>query len=355
MSLVFDPEGLPKSMAIWHSRLMEVISETYGAINPDVNADASSGDLYLIARRVGSYCQSLRMAYRVTKDPALLAEAVRVMILARSSLDDYDDDGYLEWVHDYGDGPSDDNMDRGLAWMQTAAHVAWLANKPDYASEYATWLDILENQFLPQGYNYSAFVHMALHLARWMLFAEMLGIDSGFGYTLHWWIDKCLMPPMLIDSGGAYVWDMRQMVPAPADKLFAMPTGYAQEVFASILELYMANVSPFCGHSFMARWMKTARDNILADGIEHMRGDVTGGTGYSWIDPYTDDSLSSDKYLIWAMAGFTAWDDTGTIESINESVWQSKPRRSAQLPAYALVGAGIRYINENAGARPWLT
>jgi hypothetical protein len=351
---MFNAANLPEAMALWYARLLEVIGDIHGAKNPSVDLFATEGELYTGARIVGSYAQALRMAYRVTKSPALLAEAVRIMTLWRGSLADYDHDGYLEWVS--ASTGRDDNMDRGLAWMQCAGFVQWLSyHTESYPTEYADWLDVLTNHFIIQGYFNDDLIHMASHHLRWLRFmVEMQLIPVA---TLRYWVESVFMPHMLTDSGGAFVWDHRRILPyysMPA--LYAQPVVYAaSETLASILELYMCNVSPFCGAAYMTKWMMTGRDNLLRDGIGDIKIDVTAGLGYSWIEQWAGATPEPARYARYAIPAYSAWDETGKIEGLNTYTWDYLTKQTLELPAYALIGAAIRYINEHEGSRPWIT
>lgn len=351
---MFIVENLSPAMTVWYERYQDALNEIYGTEINNIDFIAASGDLYLIARIVGAYCQSLRIAYRLIGDPSFLAEAVRVMEIARGSLDDYDGDSYLEWVHDYGLGLSDNSMDRGLIWMQTAMFVYWLSfHIADYPVEYATWSSILEDQFVPQGYRHENLMHMDSHHLRWMYVRNQMGYATD--HDLRPWIESNFMPSMLTDDNGAFVWDHRRVLPGPVSPDYAQPSGYSQETLASILELYMCNVSPFCSDVYMAKWAKTAAHNILITNECGMSNDVTGNLGFQWINPSNWEIPADTKYPLMTMPAYAAWDTSGRIDLCNEWAYNhvNGGKRSVLFACYGLVAEGIKYVNANGGSTPW--
>jgi len=351
--MIFVAENLPESMAVWHTRLLDVIADTYGAKYPSPDTAAASGDMYSIGRTVTQYIQALRCAYRVVRDPALLAEADRVMTVAYGSLHDYDSDGYLEWVYASG---TDAGMDRTMCWVTIAEHVAWLSHhQSDYAESYARWLDVLEHHCIPQGIIPDDLMHIE---SRTLLWCHVMG-ELGYTppYNLRNRIDDVFMPHMLTDDGGAFVWDHRRLLPGVrSDKLGAQPAVYAVgETLGSILELYLCNVSPFCGEAYMQKWAKTVAQNVMNGNGNTLSTDVTGGAGFEWINPILNPAYAMEfgRYTRHVSPAFAAFDSSGDIDGYNDYAW-GDGGTAVHLPAYALVAAGIRYINANAGARPWI-
>lgn len=354
--MAFNAGLLPVNMAAWHTRLIDVINDVYGSKYPDPDAAAASGDLYQIGRTVVQYCQSLRCAYRVVGDPALLAECVRVMTIAYGSLADYDGDGLLEWF-DF-EAETDALMDRDNGYAQVAMHTLWLAShQADYPTEYAAWMDLVDNHVLVHKLYHDNLMHIDSRHLMYMYAMETLG--KVIPHNLRDWIDTNFMPQMLTDGNGAFVWDHRRMLPGPALELGSQPSVYATgETAGSFIELYLCNVSPFCGDSFMEKWAKTWSVNVLPSmvGSGQTAPDVNGGENFSWIEARRDDwKMDTERYCKFACPAYTPWDTTGRLTQWNDWSWSlgGVSRRTPILPAYTLVGEGIKYINDNAGSTPW--
>ncbi|NLX10375.1 MAG: hypothetical protein GXY36_12025 [Chloroflexi bacterium] len=341
----FDPGSLPAEQRIWYDRLWTAIRNPEVYPNPDTAA--SSGDLYPLGRTLNDHITALLTAFRVTGDLALLDEVDRLMELARAQLQDYNNDGYLNWrwlwdntqqiYYNTDDHEMDEMLTHALVAEVAYALHANAEFSPVYAEHAAFWTDYLINHFLakwkerggldrPLTHPYTQFMRMYYYLYRLTGDEDYLAEAFRRARVLDTMMQERQTP-----YGVAFVWDHR--VPGMGIPAYGcQPTVYSQLTMAALQDLALEGFAQYADPDYMRHYTATFRDLVIrANNLDTLAGTVCG-----------DGEESFGKFLISNMPGLAVWDDTGQILAVSEAAYRNSkvenpnnPRR-VFIPAYML-------------------
>jgi hypothetical protein len=376
----FDAAQLVGTQAVHYELLIDAIDG--GESDLDPMRLAARDDIYVYARTLQSYVQSVMATFRVTGDLALLDHVDEIAEVMRSKLRDSwrgtldgtngTKDGYLNWVYRYGNERAFAGKDtsRGNE-MKAHAMVAMIAHAldlnrdlesptgRDYGAHADFWRDYLVNHFeakwrerngVPTGFPIMMRPHTHTYFS-WMRYHYYMGHLTGeAGYLTEanrmadvLWSE---LRPVETKSGTAYVW-ARSVLAEGGGEDYLHPTTYARYVFGDVIEMHLEGFHNWASAEEIARYARTFTDLIMdsSDPIKNgFASDVGGGRPRAGLR--SDSSwprLSADRFRLSAYALIGAWDETGNLSAVAREVEEAlRDSDTAILAAGLFLDAWLR-------------
>ena len=345
-----------------------------------------------VGRGLNYYVTSLLSVFRLTGDPALLAEVDRLMEIVRARLRDTDGDGYrnLGYLARYGDSdfnPKEDSLAHGF--LAEVAYVfrrnaAFSTPEHDYAAHAAAWTDYLRNDFeakwagrneTAEGLPVDRLMHPFMEILRYSVYMAKLFPDDVRYRRFNERLADVALSEFRTDttpSGDAFVWShvVRRWDPQvkgdPNVCLdFQMGT-YPQQTMAAFMDLALEGHPGFSDTQAMHKLSRSLSESILdVTEVAFLYKDV-GGLRNGLLDPNNRKNTVIDGYcfqdapygggeaeaanfrgegsyraLSWAfLAAFAPETDleTGEIYRVNEQVYGNPlngpvPAQRLHIPA----------------------
>jgi hypothetical protein len=321
--------------------------------------DASSDDIYTYAREFYSHIQSVLTVFRLTGDLALLdyvdtlAELMRAELRDgwRGTVDGTDGttDGYLNWV----DRRASSDAHRGKdTWraneMGTHALVATIAyalqanrdlTSPtgrNYGAHADFWKDYLVNHFeakwrtrenVKTGFPIMTVPHTTTHY-KWIAYHYYMGrLTGNTAYTaeanrmadLQWAEHFTINTP----AGPSYVWARSLKSLGGSESSLLHPTTYARHVYGLSVDFHLEGFHNWASTETMIRFARTFTEAIIdtEDPIQNgMAADIGGEVAVLHLQPNSYSRLSLSRYRDSNYGLISAWDATGKIRSITDTV-----------------------------------
>lgn len=376
----FDPANLSADAQVWHRRVWYAIEKS----RSEMYATARSDDLYMYARELHTYVQSLLHAFRVTGDLRILDEVDTIAELMRDQLhDSWRDvrqgsssegkDGFRNWVWRGFDGDSLYGKDtHKMDDMKTHALVASVAyaldvnrglkspGGADYGSHADFWVEYLVDDFEakwrerenePKGF--PIFIRQIAHAyyswMKWHYYMAQLTGDGAYLKEAERMARMLEGETRLVDASGgqALVWAHSVMAEGGSEG-YLEPTTYARYIVPDAVEMYFEGFAWWDEDALdamartVAQWVIDPKN--ATGSRDWFSGDIGRGRDRGGIESKGSWArMSYYKYERSSYAVVAPWDSTGLIDDMTVEVLDkvgdaSKPRYPT-LPVGMLVSA----------------
>lgn len=383
----FHPDQLGPTARYWYDALWDALQDPEFAAW--ITAVAGRDDLYHYGRTLHTHLSSLLNAFRVTGDLSLLDEVDRLAEHMRSKLRDGwrstldgtsgTRDGYLNWVHRYGDSTAHQGKDLHLFnEMRTHAIVAeftWAfhanrdltsPNGVDYGQRAQVWTSYLLENFEPKWRERNGVaegvlpfldhdsVHSSVAFIKYHHYQAQLTGEGSYATEARRLTDAVLAEFRQVAAGAssAYVWP--RFRESSGARHYLQPTTYARYVIGDAVTLHLEDAYRWRDPALVTGLAATVREMVMNTraSFPAFHRDVGGGTTRAGIppsdaadfNPITENQYAASPY------GFAAsWDRQGTISTWNCAIHVRRTQRwlDVHLPA----GMLIAFANDRAAAR----
>lgn len=251
---------------------------------------ACSAIKHYVGRGLNYYVTSLLSVFRVTGDPALLAEVDRVLEIVRSRLRDTDGDGYrnLYYLTVYGPddfNPKEDSLAHGF--LAEVAYVfgknaAYSTPEHPYAERAAFWTDYLRGDFeakwagrreTAEGLPVDRLMHPFMEILRYSVYMAKLFPDDLKYRHFSERLSRVALTEFKTDatpSGDAFVWSHvvrlwdPQLRGDPESCLdFQMGT-YPQQTMTAFVDLALEGHPGFSDTLALQKLSRTLSESVMA-------------------------------------------------------------------------------------------
>lgn len=340
----FDVSSLPTEAQVWYERLLnqDVTSLSVYRLASD------PGDIETVGEALLYAVLPLLSAFRVTGSLAILDRIDVLMQAAYSSLEDVDQDGYLEWVWRTPTPAFLYLTDNHMATSGISALIYQMAycyelnkNKTspssvNYSDRSDQWRNFALNHFYPDtGLPADNLRHRTIAGIRgmyynWCLTGDILSWKKFKEYLQYYTISTITRYNGVVANGlqlkeDRYVWDHGTPYPWLAAGSYGWQfTNYAQYTLANIIDLCLEGILPFNTNE-ITRYVHTA-EFVFSEGLDHIKDNVNDHTTGRW---------NKERLLTWAWPGVGRW--SSYIRALGEEVWNLNTSANVITPAWMLV------------------
>jgi len=359
----FKASSLPSETRVWYDRFLAALNNS--SQYPNVMSAARSGDIYKIGRTVNVDVTTTLNVFRLTGDLQLLDHVDEVMQAARAELRDTNGDGYLNWrwLHSssetawYGDDKHvmDEIMTHGLV-----AQVAWAfeqnrdlksPNGVDYRERADFWSDYLrdwESKWRARNRKSSGFpfiskhlTHPHLNLLRFHWYSYRLTGNDGYlkeARRMAAEMNDSQFSAISTPNGTGYVFPHGVVKYSSHDYL--APLNYAGYSTQVLMDLAFEPFEEFSREATLVPLANTIATKVIDNGSRDFAPTIGGSKAIGGYGLSSGSRATVEQWAIWPIGEYAAFDESGTIRSINQQVYD-KLERSSERPTRAGIPAAM--------------
>jgi hypothetical protein len=350
----FSETQLPAEARLWYKRMWAAIKRQ--ATN-SANI-AATGDINLLGRKLNFHVTTLLTVFRITGDLRILDDIDRVMQIARGQLQDYNNDGFLNWRQlNKSANPKYYNDDyHVMNEMLTHAMVASVAYafkaNADLDSRYAErakfWTNYLKNHFEAKwrrrnntstAYTFLTWKlsHPYTQFIRYHYYMNKLTGEEGYhneALKMASEVDKHVRQ-VSTAKGTAFVWAQSMSSTSTSTSLMCQPRRYAQITMQAAEDLALEGFAQFGQETTMKKYAASLSEFIMNDGANSFATDICGDVDRAGLksDPKVGylgspgGRATPSQYALSPFSTLGRWDSTGKVVSIAQQVYQSTESR----------------------------